>query len=231
LISRLEPGTGQWLLDSAEYQAWRDADNQALFCLGMPGAGKTMATAIIVNDLANRFSQAPEIGIAYVYCTFKRRNEQQADELLASLLKQLSRGQPSLPGSVKALYHKRGPTEQKLTIEQLSEALRSVAAVYSRVFVAIDALDEALTDCRTRLLVELFRLQSECRVNFFATSRDIPEVTSKFDKGISMEIRASKEDVQRYVQGHIGQLPKFVSRDLKLQEEVEKEITRSAQGM
>lgn len=232
LISRLEPGTGQWLLGSVEYQAWRDGHGQALFCSGMPGAGKTMAAAIIIDDLANRFGQTPNVGIAYVYCSFPRRSTQQASELLALLLKQLSQGCPSLPGHVKALHEKHGRQErQGPSVKELSEALQSVAAIYSRVFIAIDALDEAATECRTQFLAEIFRLQSECRANIFATSRALPEITSKFGKAISLEIRARDEDMRRYVQGHIDQLPRFVSRDPKLQEEVGNEIIRSAQGM
>src|SRR4051794_39963409 len=54
-LKRRQPETGQWLLDSAEYQAWQKADKQTLFCPGIPGAGKTVLTSIIIDDLCNRF--------------------------------------------------------------------------------------------------------------------------------------------------------------------------------
>jgi len=61
-----------------------------LFCPGIPGAGKTILTAITIDDLTTRFRGEVDIRIAYLYYNLRRQDEQKADELLASLLKQLS---------------------------------------------------------------------------------------------------------------------------------------------
>ena len=66
-IRRRQPGTGQWLLDSEEYQEWLKTKKQTLFCPGIPGAGKTILTSIVVNDLNERFSGDSTIGIGYIY--------------------------------------------------------------------------------------------------------------------------------------------------------------------
>jgi DNA replication protein DnaC len=100
-ISRRQAGTGQWLLDSPEYQEWLQTGKQSLFCPGIPGAGKTILTSIIVENLVHH---NPNIGIAYLYCNFRRHDEQKAEDLLASLLKQLAQTRPHLPESVKSLY-------------------------------------------------------------------------------------------------------------------------------
>jgi predicted AAA+ superfamily ATPase len=76
-----------------EFQKWLDTDRQMLFCLGIPGAGKTIFTSIIVEELTTRFSNDQTISIAYIYCSFKRQDEQKINDLLTSLLKQLARGQ------------------------------------------------------------------------------------------------------------------------------------------
>jgi hypothetical protein len=52
------------------------------------------------------------------------------------------------------------------------------------------------------------------------TSRFIPEITEKFEGSISREIRASEEDVQRYLDSHMFRLLGFISRNLELQEEI-----------
>ncbi|CAD0018639.1 unnamed protein product [Aureobasidium pullulans] len=49
---RREPGTGQWLLDSSEFQTWLAVAGRMLYCPGMPGAGKTMLTSILQHGLA-----------------------------------------------------------------------------------------------------------------------------------------------------------------------------------
>lgn len=45
----------QYLLDSAKYQDWLKTKKQTLFCPGIPGAGTTIITAIVVNGLNTRF--------------------------------------------------------------------------------------------------------------------------------------------------------------------------------
>ncbi|KUI71876.1 hypothetical protein VM1G_07859 [Cytospora mali] len=230
-ISRQQPGTGQWLLDSNEYQTWAQRPNETLFCPGMPGAGKTILTAIVTDDLIRRFSRYSDVGIAYVYCNFNRQAEQKADDLLASLLKQLSKNRPHLPESVTTLYedHQDG----RPSLDEISKALWSVTAMYSRVFILVDALDEcSISDgCRTRFLDEIFAVQAELRANVFATSRHIPETTKKFEGSISLEICASQEDVQRYLDSRMSELPEFISERLELQEEVRNSIVQSVHGM
>src|SRR5436305_864300 len=54
-ISRRQEGTGQWLLNSDEFQQWTSQKKQTLFCPGIPGAGKTMISSIIVDHLTAIF--------------------------------------------------------------------------------------------------------------------------------------------------------------------------------
>src|SRR6266536_6058887 len=67
-ISRRQGGTGQWLLNSDEFQNWVNQRSQTLFCPGIPGAGKTMITSIIVDHLCTKFQNDASVGIAYLYC-------------------------------------------------------------------------------------------------------------------------------------------------------------------
>ncbi|RDW67885.1 hypothetical protein BP6252_09281 [Coleophoma cylindrospora] len=48
-IRRRQAGTGQWLLDSKEFQSWLSTDKQTLFCPGIPGAGKTILTFLLAE--------------------------------------------------------------------------------------------------------------------------------------------------------------------------------------
>src|SRR5205809_5295115 len=42
-----EPTTGTWLLESAEFVAWRNAPNSFLWLCGIPGCGKTVLRYLI----------------------------------------------------------------------------------------------------------------------------------------------------------------------------------------
>ncbi|KND91746.1 Ankyrin-3 [Tolypocladium ophioglossoides CBS 100239] len=166
-----------------------------------PGTGQWLLDA---NDR--------RVGISYVYCNFRRHDEQTAKGLLASLLKQLAHSQPTFPDSVKSLHDKHEDNQ---------------------VFVIIDALDEsrASDGSRTRFLAEVFKLQAKCGINIFATSRFIQEITEVFKDSISLEIRAPEEDVRSYLQEQMPRFPAFVHRNPELQEEIKVGIVHSVHGM
>jgi len=230
-FSRRQAGTGQWLLGSTKYQEWANTAKQTLFCPGIPGAGKTILTSIVVEELVTCAKNGRSIGVAYLYCNFRRRDEQKAEGLLASLLKQLTQCLTSLPDSVKSLYKDHRYKQTRPSFDELSKTLQSVAALYSRVFVVIDALDECHVADRARLLPEIFKLQAKCGANVFATARHMPEIIDEFKGAISLEIRASENDVRRYVDGCISLLPSFVRHSLDLQEEIKTGITEAVDGM
>lgn len=232
-LRRRQLGTGQWLLDSEEYETWLDTSKQTLFRPGIPGAGKTILTSIVVNDRHIRYQKDPSVGIAYLYCNFRQQVEQNAEDLLASLLKQLAKSWPSLPEPVTSLRESHEEKKIRPSFDEISRALQLIAAMYSRVFVVVDALDECqISDgCRARFLSEMFNLQATCGVNLFATSRFIPEVVRKFGGCMSLEIRARKGDIEIYLERNMGQLSAFDEWSQKLRDDIKVGISDAVDGM
>ncbi|KAH7305361.1 nucleoside phosphorylase [Rhexocercosporidium sp. MPI-PUGE-AT-0058] len=230
-INRRQPGTGQWLLDSLDFQKWLETSQQTLFCPGIPGAGKTILTAATINDLITRFQNDPSVGIAYLYCNFRRKDEQKAQDLLASLLKQLSQGRSSLPDNVRSLYDNHKEKRTRPSLDEISRTLQSVASIYSRVVIIVDALDECQVSdgCRMTFLAEIFSLQTKTGANLFATSRPIPEITERFRGSITFEIRAHNEDVQQYLDCRISQSGQKLLQTYR--EEIKTKITKAVDGM
>jgi hypothetical protein len=66
-ICRRQEETGEWLLNSDEFQEWLTTNKQTLFCPGIPGAGKTMITSIVIDDLYTKFQNDASVGMAYLY--------------------------------------------------------------------------------------------------------------------------------------------------------------------
>jgi predicted ATPase len=233
-INRRQEGTGQWLLSSNEFQKWLKTSKQTLFCPGIPGAGKTIITSIVIDELCAKFQNDASVGIAYIYCNFRRQQEQKPPDLLASLLKQLIQEQSFMPENVNSLYEHHKDKRTRSSFDEISKALDSVVADYSRTFIIIDALDEyQISDGgREWFLAKIFDLQARTGANLFATSRFIPKIVKEF-KGRStrLEIRASDNDLQRYLDGHMLKLPSFVSRNADLQKEVKTAIINAVNGM
>jgi Cdc6-like AAA superfamily ATPase len=215
-----------------EFQDWVTTGN-TLFCPGIPGAGKTILTSVVVKELTTRFQNDKSIGIAYLYFNFRRQEEQRTQDLLASLLKQLTQGQSFFADSVKSLYNNHRDKNTRPSVDEISKTLQSVVALYSRVFIIVDALDECQVSngCRIRFLSEIFNLQEKRQASLFVTSRFIPEFDEKFKESMRLEIRASNQDVRRYLDSRMSQLPGCVLRSLELQNEIKAEIIKAVHGM
>ncbi|KAH6997888.1 hypothetical protein BKA56DRAFT_607474 [Ilyonectria sp. MPI-CAGE-AT-0026] len=232
-IGKRQPGTGQWLLDTVQFHTWRDTCSQTLFCPGIPGAGKTILTSIVVDNLETLFGDDGNVGIAYIYCKFRRQEEQTANELLASLLKQLVQSPRTFPESVKSLYNKHKDKQSRPSLEEISSTLQLVTKLYSRILVLIDALDEcrASDGSRQRFLAEVFELQTKSEMNIFATSRPLPEITEIFNGTLSLDIHATQKDVRKYLEGHMVELRPFIQGDQQLQEDIKAGISEVVGGM
>ena len=191
-----------------------------------------MLTAITIEHLTTG-QRSQDTGVAYLYCNFRRQDEQTAGHLLASLLQQLSQTAPSLPDSVKTLYDSHKHKKTRPSFDEISKALQSVAPMYTRVYIFLDALDECQVSdgCRARFLAGIFTVQAKSGINIFATSRYIPEIVEAFEGSVTQEIRADDEDVRRYLNGQMLRLPGFVRRNDELQEEVKTGIIQSVRGM
>ncbi|KAJ5131543.1 uncharacterized protein N7515_007582 [Penicillium bovifimosum] len=229
-LSRRQAGTGQWLLASKEYTDWLHTRQATLFCPGIPGAGKTICSAIVIDDLTTRFEDNSDVGIAYIYCNYNRQDEQDAPALLLSLLKQLAQRKSSVPDVVKELHRRYKTTSTRPQFGDISKALHSVASTYSYVFIVVDALDECQSTCRARFLAEIMKMRDDAGLNILATSRPT-EIYNIFKGGSCLEIRANDDDVRQYLEGNMFRLPGFVTRNLALQEEIIAVVSGHVQGM
>ncbi|KAH0499652.1 hypothetical protein TgHK011_006829 [Trichoderma gracile] len=231
-IARRQPGTGQWFLNSAEYQTWLKGDRQTLFCPGIPGAGKTIITAIVVDDIYKRFYNDTNVGIAYLYCDYRRQQEQTVEQLLLSLVKQLAQRQAPVPKEVSEIYSEYQRQPKALSFGEILMLLHSVSKLFSRVFVIVDALDEFRTDgCRRTFLNGILKLQAQEYASIFLTARFIPDILNIFEESATLEIRAQDEDVQQFIANQITRLPSFVLNDTELQSMIKTSIAEAVDGM
>ncbi|KAI8689562.1 NACHT domain-containing protein [Fusarium sp. Ph1] len=245
---RRHPGTLQWFLDSDTYQKWIHAasdldpdgqtqDLRTLFCPGLAGAGKTILTSAVIQDLGSRFPRGsdPNVGIAYFYCFYNCQEQQSTTNLLLVLLEQLLPTRPHRHSSTRLPHHTRKrfdsrPVTSPPSLFKIMESFEEVIAKYDRVFFVIDALDECGPEDRTELLKQIFRLQTGNKVHLFVTSDPNPDVERMFANTPSLEIKADQEDVRSYLERSIDALPDFVKEDPALKEDIKNTIIKAAPG-
>lgn len=235
LIDRQQKGTGQWLLGSEEFQKWLNQSKQTLFCPGIPGAGKTMISSIVVDHLSARFKNNAGVGIAYIYCSYQPQQEQKPKDLLSSLLKQLVQKQQVMSPNIMNLYESHRAEGTFLSFDEIIKAFRSIVQLYSRVFIMIDGLDEYYSSNKeafNELLSDVFSIQKEAQVNLFVTSRFVSDIISWFSGCIWKEIRAQREDILCYINGRMHQILRSqISKYPEVQDMVRSKVVEAADGM
>ena len=232
IITRRQEGTGQWFLDSPEFKKWLQGSDRTLFCPGIPGAGKTMMAAIAIDYLC-RTTGRDDIGVAYLFCNYKAQADQSASSLLAALLKQLVQSRPDIAAPVTHMYDHHLKRRSRPSLNDLFGALQSVCSNYAVVYIVVDALDECADGDggRGRLICKLRELQVRTDVRLMFTSRFVPEIMQNVCSIPTLEVRASEEDVRRYVVGQMPRLPNCIKRDDELKRTVQSKIIEAVNGM
>ncbi|GKZ29613.1 hypothetical protein AbraIFM66950_005767 [Aspergillus brasiliensis] len=235
-LDKRHPGTVQWLLDSEPFQSWYRAKGQTLLCLGIPGSGKTIAAATIIEYInRHKIYNNPGHALAFAFVEFDLAMQERTPNLIASLLNQLAQQDSQVMQELKALYGRHSARRTEPSTREMIDALCSMSSD-RQTYVVIDALDEIEIPpaALARFLSELFRIQDSTGLNLLATSRFVPDIETLFrerDNCSFLEIQAMDDDVRRYIQGNLIYLPAFVIRDQSMADRILEVITRAASGM
>ncbi|KAL4813167.1 hypothetical protein BDW67DRAFT_188021 [Aspergillus spinulosporus] len=226
-----EPGTSEWFLKTQEFADWVQSPGKLLFCPGIAGSGKTIITSTIVDDLQREYEDDPNVGVAYIYFNYMRREMQTIRHLLATLLRQLSENVPNLCDSIRELYQKHSKRRKRPSVDALVQGLEEAAGLHARQFIVVDALDECQTadECREQFLSVILSLQAKHGVNVLVTSRELPDITRRFSASTTLGIRARDEDIAAYVNARISRSGVPLLHTYR--EMIKMEIARIANGV
>lgn len=232
-ISQRQEGTGQHFIEAVEFRDWVDGASQTLFCPGIPGAGKTMMAAIVIENLLQTV-QSAAVGVSYVYCNYRSQESQSTTSIFSAILKQSIQAKPSIPEPAIRLYENHASKGTRPGLQEILCTLEAVLTTsYSRVYLVIDALDELPDNEGTffQLLRALRLLQAKVDIRLLATSRPILTIANEFKQLPSLDVRASDADVRQFVKGQFFRLPNCIRRDDELQQTVLNRIVEVVDGM
>jgi hypothetical protein len=219
-----QPGTGQQFLSSGSFQTWMKTKNSLLFCSGMPGAGKTITTAMAIEYLQSKFKDDHTVGLAYIYCSYQKRDQQKPRDLFTSLLKQLALHQLCLPKAIHELYEKNHNGRDRPKFEDIVESLCETIDSFSTTFIIIDALDEH--DSWDTFLNNIITLRKRTTANIFLTSRPKPSLSSKLGEVFIHDIQAHDQDVNLYIDQRISQMMVLSEQNTELTKGVKDEFRK-----
>ncbi|KAJ6496284.1 ankyrin repeat-containing domain protein [Mycena sanguinolenta] len=230
LFNARQPGTGGWLLETPVFKKWELGDIDTIWCRGIPGAGKTILCAMVVDHL-RKCQDSANTRVAVIFLNHKETEAQSPPNILAAIWRQLVFEQP-LPPAVEDLYSNHQEQRTRPSLEDMHSVLCSTASAFPRVFIVVDALDEYPEDARNVLLHRLSLLGS--RVSLMLTSRphiDIKHAISDFE---IIEIRAAENDIREYLEGQIQKsqrLSRYVRSAPDIRQALEASIVKGSDGM
>ena len=229
ILKGAQAGTRQWLFEDKKFRSWVDADRGTLWCPGIPGAGKTVTSSIIIDHLQSEYKNK-NIAVTCLFCNYRDRAAQSAEIFMANLMKQIVQQKRTIPTEITARYKERG--RGPLTFAESATFFSQEISHFSKVFVVIDALDETSEheDIRRLVLSELQNLP----VNLLVTSRYEKSIEQRLEKAERLEIWATVADIQTYVKARIPSehlLARHIQADPTLEETIVDKIVEKSQGM
>ncbi|RDL33311.1 uncharacterized protein BP5553_08750 [Venustampulla echinocandica] len=169
-IFEMATRSSSWFLDLPEFKCWKEDSLAVLRCYGDTGTGKTVLSSIVVNYLTCEFS-----AISPTLCIYFEKTPSIAHtpkKILGSLLKQLIqlKGPSEISPDVYQAWKKATGLNAQPTQNELMELFKAEVQFYSRIYVVVDALDEAPIECRDFIERQLRRLSSD-RLRLLTTAR------------------------------------------------------------
>jgi hypothetical protein len=231
-IDRHQTGTGQWFLQDTKFQEWNRSKDATLFCPGIPGAGKTIIAALVIDHLLRSQHVADE-PVTFIYCNYKRQSEQSAKHMISSILRQIIDIQPGVPMLVQEFYTSHTTKRTTPSPDEIEQVLEAASKGLQRLTIIVDALDECETRARQDFLSAVETLRRRCEVRLLATSRPLPTVQSHptFLGKPTLEVKASDEDLEKYIRSRAIELHFRVMSKPDLLEDLVTSTVRATGGM
>ena len=100
----------------------------------------------MVDYLSSIYENNSNVGLAFIYCNYRKHNEQNIVNLVGTLLQHLLRKKIANNGvigyEVQNVYRQHLPRRTRPTLEELTALLFYELTTYQRTYIVIDALDE-----------------------------------------------------------------------------------------
>ncbi|PPQ84972.1 hypothetical protein CVT26_008089 [Gymnopilus dilepis] len=223
------PGTGQWFLESQDFSKWISGEQRSLSVLGIPGAGKTILSSIVISHLELYISKNVKAALAYAY--FRHNDSYSLSDILAAMIKQLIEGHHIAYAYLEGIYDDYKKKAVRPPVDDLARILRGLIERLGKVYIVVDALDEASEDCRS----EFLRVLSNLSISLLTTSR--PLDLSRLLPELTVEVRISGQtsyDIESFAARCLKQshrIQAITKGDQVLQAEILGKLKSKSQGM
>ncbi|KAI9770818.1 MAG: hypothetical protein M1839_003044 [Geoglossum umbratile] len=210
--------TCSWFCQTHEFKDWlADTQSSSFWCYGIPGSGKTILTASVVDELFCRnYINGPSI--RFFFCRHDSSESLKANTILGSLIRQclnIDTMSSQVEANLKQLLEDSPPDFEDLII-----FVEKVLSTLQEQFIVIDAIDEC--ERAERKLFLGFHIGTEL------------ERALKLNHCMSMASADAHSDIKTYIKNSIAEKKEggeLVVGQSELIGEIQDALVKGAQGM
>ncbi|KAL8950877.1 MAG: hypothetical protein Q9222_003111 [Ikaeria aurantiellina] len=230
-------GTGLWFIESQAFRHWVDTDGAKLWLHGIPGAGKTVLAATIIEEILSMCHV--NHAVAFFYCDYKDPTTQRLPFILGSLIQQLAKQDEQGLEIVQNFYNRKNPQcneNPDYDSEELRDLIMDLASVFNRVTVVVDGLDECGANAAdvTESLASLHAEAGPTNIKTLFLSRYEVDVRQYLGDYVQIAIAARSSDLRLYVGAEIHSRTrnhKLRVKDPDLKEYIMEKLVEGAEGI
>ncbi|RBR08303.1 hypothetical protein FVER53590_13197 [Fusarium verticillioides] len=230
-------GTCEWILKRETFIRWEESDSSVTILYGNPGAGKTFLISRVVDYSIERAKTGD--AVAFFYCKRDEENRRNPQDILRSILRQLSTPIKDVESGTIHIALQGLPSRLELNgttfdVATCESLIGRLADDYPKTTIILDALDECDRNTREELIRILSNLTiRSSKLRVFISSRHDEDILRHF-KGrpvMTVEATDNEEDISSYVQDKLFQDTRWADIGSKFQEEVQSVFHKKSQGM
>ncbi|RFU23819.1 hypothetical protein B7463_g12519, partial [Scytalidium lignicola] len=194
------PGTGDWLSHTEQYVSWHSSEDTigALWIQGIPGSGKSVVAANLVQTLKNE--DAP---VLFFFSRWIIESNSKPRFLVRDCLCQFLDYCTTLQRRLKGVL-KQYPVVGNVPCHELWRILLAGLSTVPRVYLVFDALDELAIDEDGFLqcLVDLAQMKPDS-IKLIMTSRPLPHLQTALKGPFITNVRLSGHRVEKDINVYI----------------------------
>lgn len=203
--AKKHPGTGVWLVKSANFSNWMVEGNAMMWLNGFAGSGKSVLCSTAIQFVSRRRMSDNNVGVAFFYFTFNDQSKQDESSMLRALLLQLSHQRRDGPADLAQLHERYRTGIPPSPV--LLDYLRRLVKRFSNVYIMLDALDESPLNGRRKYVLdalETIRNWGVPSLHLFVTSRNESDIRESLDLSPAQEVNVHNGEMDKDINDFVS---------------------------